>query len=146
MPHVVDNVRYADESGQSLTPEEKAVIDSIQKTYHDKRQIPCTSCKYCMPCPSGVDIPQSFGYYNVAHMTENVKKARFWYNRIGKASNCAECGQCEKHCPQNIPIINKLKEVADLLKLKMRFSSSVTGAWPWKSTEVDQNLKEYLPK
>jgi predicted aldo/keto reductase-like oxidoreductase len=116
MDEVIANIQYAGRSDQPLEPEEKNIINSIQKIYQAKRQINCTACKYCMPCPSGVDIPQCFEYYNRAYMLDNVKAARFWYNRISKASNCTQCGQCVTHCPQNIAIIEKLKEVQELFE------------------------------
>jgi len=117
MKHVSSNLQYAEKSEEPLTSEEENIICSIQGTYLEKRQISCTACKYCMPCPSGVDIPQCFEYYNKAHMMGNVQAARFWYNKIAKASNCTECGRCETHCPQNIPIKDKLKDVAALFEM-----------------------------
>jgi len=116
MTQVIDNVQYAKDSEKPLNADEKNIIDAIRLTYLDKRRVDCTACKYCMPCPSGVDIPQSFEYYNRAHMMDDVKTARFWYSNIGKASNCTQCGQCETHCPQNIPIMNELKQVVALLE------------------------------
>lgn len=116
MSHVIDNTRYALASDKPLTIEEEEIIRDIRNIYQNKKQINCTACKYCMPCPSGVDIPQCFGFYNMAYMMDNVKKARFWYNRISKASNCIECGECESHCPQNISIIAMLKKVKELFE------------------------------
>lgn len=116
MNHVRDNTQYALASEKPLTSEEKEMIQNIQNIYQNRRQINCTACKYCMPCPSGVDIPQCFEFYNMAYMMDNIKGARFWYNRISKASNCVECGQCETHCPQNISIIAKLKDVKELFE------------------------------
>ncbi|NLP43585.1 MAG: aldo/keto reductase [Peptococcaceae bacterium] len=116
MANVVDNIRYSQDSEKPLLPEERKLISQIQQLYRQKAKVDCTACKYCMPCPSGVDIPQCFEYYNQAMMFEDVKRARFWYNRIGKASNCTECGNCEEYCPQNIKIIDTLKEVRELLE------------------------------
>ena len=114
MSHVTANVKYASESAIPLTDNEKKVIQAIQISYKDKIKINCTACKYCMPCPSGVDIPQSFDYYNRAYMLDDVKGALFWYNRIPKASKCTECGLCEEHCPQNIEIRERLKDIREL--------------------------------
>ncbi len=114
MSHVEANVKYASESGKPLSQEEQKVIQTIQKSYREKAKISCTDCKYCMPCPSGVDIPQCFNYYNKAYMLDDVKGALFWYNRIPKASNCTDCGKCEEHCPQNIGIRERLKDVREL--------------------------------
>ncbi|KUO65007.1 MAG: aldo/keto reductase [Gracilibacter sp. BRH_c7a] len=116
MSQVEANVKYASESSKPLTAEETKVIQAIQQNYRDRIKINCTDCKYCMPCPSGVDIPQSFNYYNRAYMFDDIKGALFWYNRISKASNCSDCGKCEEHCPQNIPIRERLKDVKGLFE------------------------------
>lgn len=116
MNQVVANIQYADNSEKPLTSEEHELIRSIREIYQKRRQISCTACKYCLPCPSNVDIPQCFELYNRAHMLNDVKDARFWYNRISKASNCTECGQCERHCPQRIAIREKLKQVKELFE------------------------------
>ena len=78
----------------------------------------CTACGYCMPCPVGVDIPGSFAKYNDYYLfdSKSSKNASIWrynYHQSGekKASNCIECGKCEEHCPQNLPIRKLLKEV-----------------------------------
>ena len=71
-----------------------------------------------MPCPQGVDIPGNFHYYNLMYMEDEKKSAvRFEFARgmgLRKnpafASQCIGCGKCEKHCPQHLPIREKLKE------------------------------------
>ncbi|MBP7201029.1 MAG: 4Fe-4S dicluster domain-containing protein, partial [Mesotoga sp.] len=79
-----------------------------------------TACGYCMPCPNNVAIPDSFEVYNDAAMFDDVEGARRSYSNFFKpenrASMCVECGRCEELCPQKIPIIEKLKEVAALLE------------------------------
>lgn len=120
MEQVKANIKYAEESEIPLSPEDSRTISAIQKSYTQKLKIRCTSCKYCMPCPEGVNIAQCFDLYNRAFMLDDVKGALFWYNRIpdekgrGRASDCVECGECEKHCPQNISIRERLKEVREL--------------------------------
>jgi len=116
MANVADNIRYSEKSETPLLAEEREVIKQIQQLYRQRAKVNCTACKYCMPCPSGVDIPQCFEYYNQAVMLDDVKRARFWYNRIGNASNCTECGNCEIHCPQGIKISATLKEVRELFE------------------------------
>ena len=75
----------------------------------------CTACGYCMPCPFGVNIPRNFAFYNDYHIFGDKEKTIASYNRFvkpsEKASNCAECGKCESHCPQAISIIEDLKKV-----------------------------------
>jgi len=127
MANVVDNVRYSENSETELLPEEKEIIGQIQKLYRQRAKVNCTACKYCMPCPSGVDIPQCLEYYNQALMHDDVKRARFWYNRIGKASNCIECGNCETGCPQNIKIIDTLKKVREMFETSKEVESPSAG-------------------
>ena len=115
MQHVIDNINYAEESEIPLSEVDRITISAIQKSYAQKAKVECTACKYCMPCPSGVNISQCFDYFNRAHMMEDVKGLLLWYGKLlGKASDCVECGECETHCPQNIEIREKLKEVKEL--------------------------------
>ncbi|MCR5702429.1 MAG: aldo/keto reductase [Lachnospiraceae bacterium] len=120
---VEENCKIADESvAGHLTEEDFAVIDKITKQIREKEKVGCTGCKYCMPCPKNVDIPGTFRCYNSMY-TEKKSSARFEYAQtVGLtkepsfASQCIECGKCEKHCPQNIPIREKLKEADKALR------------------------------
>ena len=96
----------------------KKVIDEIKA--HEK--VGCTGCRYCMPCPKGVDIPGIFRCYNAMY-TEGKNDGRFQFAQtVGLtrepafASQCIECGKCEMHCPQSIPIREKLKEADRALR------------------------------
>lgn len=123
---VEKNLAYAENSEAGLTLEETELIDKIRSIYESKSAINCTDCKYCLPCPAGVNIPLCFTHFNRAHMYNDVKGALFWYVRVpdengrGKASDCTQCGQCESHCPQNIPIREKLEEVVKLFEAEQR--------------------------
>ena len=88
----------------------------------EKELVGCTGCRYCMPCPKGVDIPGTFFFYNLTAL-DGKAEARFEYARaIGVrkeaafASQCVGCGKCEKHCPQHLPIREKLKEADKALR------------------------------
>jgi predicted aldo/keto reductase-like oxidoreductase len=83
----------------------------------------CTSCKYCAPCPEGIDIPAVFSLliaYNVYGLKNNAQSN---YSNYGKwpwlpkvkADACTECGTCEPKCPQKIPIREQLKKAHSLL-------------------------------
>lgn len=73
----------------------------------------CTGCKYCMPCPSGVDIPGVFSAVNRARVYRLEEAARKQYGWVaGKASYCTACGACEPECPQNIPIMAQMRSAA----------------------------------
>jgi len=119
MEQVEENIRVAGLVGPgTLTAEEKALIDEVKAVYRKRMKIGCTQCGYCMPCPSGVNIPGCFTLFNNAHMLDDVATNRIFYDvHIGAdhdASNCVECGQCEEACPQGLPITDWLKETAKL--------------------------------
>jgi len=118
---VEENIKVAsDIDEEGLDSREREAIDEIRKIYLSKIQAHCTECKYCMPCPSGVNIPRVFKFYNEAHIFGDIKKSRDEYRRfIGEkeqAHNCIKCGKCEKLCPQNIEIIKHLKAASELLE------------------------------
>ncbi|MBF0499751.1 MAG: aldo/keto reductase [Candidatus Riflebacteria bacterium] len=103
----------------SLSDAEKALIESVRKEYRSRIKVDCTACKYCMPCPAGVNIPGCFGMLNNLAMFENPDAVKFQYNVFlgqGKASKCVQCGECAPKCPQHIPIPEKLKEVVKVLE------------------------------
>jgi len=115
MEHVVENLDSADRSGiGKMSAEELAVVDRVRVAYRQTSPVPCTDCKYCMPCPSGVTIPRIFAIYNDSVMYDDQETAKVRYNRFMKAENradnCVECGQCEGACPQQIKIIDWLKK------------------------------------
>jgi hypothetical protein len=92
----------------------------IHAALEEKRELAklyCTGCLYCLPCPRGVEIPKVFECM-IAHKIYGVTGwARAAYAALGgKASQCAECGKCEKKCPQHIPIRERLKEVVGVLE------------------------------
>jgi len=114
---VEENCRIASEAkAGDYGPEEKAFIEKIKSYIIESTKVNCTGCRYCMPCPKGVDIPTIFSCYN--HMySENKNSGRLeYFQTIGlrmtpaDASLCVKCGKCEKHCPQSIPIREKLVE------------------------------------
>lgn len=114
---VNENVKTASQAYPGhLTKEDMAVIEQIKHIIREKEKVGCTGCRYCMPCPKGVDIPSIFHYYNLMYM-EKKSSARFEFARnmglrknTGFATQCVECGLCEKHCPQHIKIREKLKQ------------------------------------
>ncbi|PRR81014.1 aldo/keto reductase [Clostridium luticellarii] len=121
MAQVVDNINTANEGeADSLTKEEMALVNFAKKTLKEKMKISCTGCRYCMPCPSGIDIPNNFSVYNNAYLFDCLPFARLQYNmnftKEAKASNCVQCGKCEKRCPQHIAIREELKKVRAALE------------------------------
>ncbi len=120
MEQVVENCRIAEEAyPASLTASETALFAEVKKIYRSKIKVNCTSCGYCMPCPSGVAIPGNFDLLNNAYVFDDIKTSQIRYNflKMGKAdaANCVQCGVCEEACPQKIPIREKLAEVVKTL-------------------------------
>ena len=105
-----------------LTEEDLALLEEVKGLIRSREKVGCTGCRYCMPCPRGVDIPGIFRCYNGMY-TEGKHSARFEFAQtVGMtrtpafASRCVGCGKCEQHCPQGIPIREKLKEADKALR------------------------------
>ena len=120
---VEENCRTASEALPGhLTEEDRAVLEVVKKNIREKEKVGCTGCRYCMPCPKGVDIPGIFRCYNAMY-TESKGQGRFQFAQtVGLtkepafATQCVQCGKCEQHCPQKIPIRQKLKEADRALR------------------------------
>lgn len=121
MAHVVDNLTIA-KGAAPLATEELALVDEVKQVYKRKIKVDCTTCGYCQPCPQGVAIPDVFSMYNNASMFDTFPASSRAYGRMveGKkdASLCVECTQCEVACPQDLPIIERLKEAHAALNRK----------------------------
>ena len=122
--HIEENLRIADEAQpNSLTPEELELIGKVRDKYRELMQTGCTGCRYCMPCPVGVDIARCFEMYDTANtFPGNKRQSQIMYavglgvihgGDAAYASNCIKCGKCEKHCPQELPIMDLLDDVSD---------------------------------
>jgi predicted aldo/keto reductase-like oxidoreductase len=120
LEQVKENVRLADTANPgTLTKAEKALIGEVRKAYKSMVAVGCTGCKYCMPCPNGVDIPGNFSMLNNATMFGSLSAMKASYNEFmqesERASSCVKCGECEEKCPQHLPIREKLEEVVKAL-------------------------------
>lgn len=123
MQQVEDNLSTF-KAFEPLSAREQKAVDEVVTILHSHIQNGCTGCRYCMPCPVGVNIPAVFKTWNTYHMYENynlVKNA--WEKEIGdehQAKNCIKCGKCEQACPQKLAIREDLaKAQADLDKKEM---------------------------
>ena len=112
-----ENIRVASEAEPGhLTPEDMQTVAQIKNIIREREKVGCTGCRYCMPCPKGVDIPGNFYYYNLMYMEKKSSARREFAKNMGLrkepvfASQCVGCGLCEKHCPQHIKIREQLKE------------------------------------
>ncbi|MDR1485336.1 MAG: aldo/keto reductase [Planctomycetaceae bacterium] len=101
-----------------LTLEELSFILYLQRVYDQALPIKCTKCRYCMPCPDGVDIPLNFELYNnhfvMTQMKRDATVNKILYDAMPntqKAIGCVQCGKCEKICPQKLPIREHLKTI-----------------------------------
>ena len=120
---VKENLKIADEMrAGDFTKEDFALIEKVKQEIQKTVKVGCTGCGYCMPCPKGVDIPETFRCYN-NYYAEGKGAAKREYiqctvfrKQPSNASNCVECGKCEAHCPQQIPIRKELKEAAAKLE------------------------------
>jgi predicted aldo/keto reductase-like oxidoreductase len=117
-----ENAAVAGNTG-ALTAEELSTIEAMMEENDRLAGLYCTGCKYCMPCPKGVNIPEIFtimNYHRVYKITDFAKKT---YAEIGKtpgrkyenASACVQCGVCESKCPQSLPIRKQLEETHRVL-------------------------------
>jgi len=113
MQQVVENVEIASRSGPgTLTDKELQLIEKVRTKYSEYGFIGCTGCRYCMPCPNGVAIPEIFTLYNLYYTKRGDRNAEQevvnkYIATIGKengAKNCAKCGRCEELCPQHLPV------------------------------------------
>lgn len=114
MQQVEDNLKtFIDFS--PLSDEEENKIKAIVEELRSRVQNGCTGCRYCMPCPAGVNIPGNFQVWNRYHMYrtyDHVKGA--WEKELKdeeKAKNCIKCGKCEALCPQKLSIRDNLVQV-----------------------------------
>ncbi len=91
----------------------------MREAYLALGPIPCTDCKYCLPCPNGVEIPRIFELYNESKMYGDPGGPRWAYaniiNEAQRANACIECGNCEEQCPQGIEIFEWLQTAHELL-------------------------------
>ena len=103
---VNENIRIASQAEPGhLTQEDLQIVEQIKQIIREREKVGCTGCRYCMPCPKGVDIPGNFYYYNLMYMEKKSSARLAFAQNIGLrkepgfASLCVGCGRCEKHCP-----------------------------------------------
>jgi len=121
---IEENLRTAEDAlPGALTPAEADLIDRVSDAWRMNLAVACTGCRYCMPCPSGVRIPECFDSLNARHLgsTRSTGGPRINYlvtvggmftgNAPGYASKCTQCGRCVKACPQHLQIPDLLKQV-----------------------------------
>ena len=119
MEQMEDNLSFMRQM-QPLNEEEQKVLQAACKALSEFDGIACTACHYCTSgCPMDIHIPEIFAVMNDYKMYGNLTEARNeykWHPGGEKASACIQCGQCEGACPQHLPIISLLEEVAETLE------------------------------
>lgn len=121
MEQLEDNLRIFNEAKPNvMSDNDMALMRQIKDIYAAKVKVACTGCGYCMPCPAGVNIPEIFKVYNDSSLSSWTEFGKTFYSLVavnsGKdASNCIECRQCESQCPQNIEIVDMLKEAHSIM-------------------------------
>lgn len=132
MEHLQDNIRTYSPL-VPLTDDDKVFLEETAQLMMKYPTIPCNDCKYCMPCPYGIDIPAILVHYNKcvnegnvpkSRQDENYMKARRAYlvgydrsvPRLRQASHCVGCNQCSPHCPQSIDIPKELHRIDEFVE------------------------------
>lgn len=105
-----------------LTAQDEEMLRQVVRAINAKMKVGCTGCGYCMPCPRNVDIPGTFAAYNRKYQEGTFQGLKDYVmcttlrTNSAAASNCIQCGRCEKHCPQHIAIRAKLQEAQNELE------------------------------
>jgi predicted aldo/keto reductase-like oxidoreductase len=120
LSQVKDNVSFM-QNMQPLSGSEKDVIEKVRETIASATAVPCTACRYCIDsCPRSIPIPDYFSLYNSHKLFGFNPIIHNYYRNLtleySKASDCIECGQCAKRCPQHIKIPEELKEVTEVFE------------------------------
>jgi len=111
-----ENIAAAESaSAGSLSAAELSLFAEARQVFHAKMKVNCTTCGYCLPCPSGVAIPDVFSNYNTSTMFDARRVASAIYHMVVLSSGrggdqCTRCGDCEPRCPQQILIQDMLEE------------------------------------
>lgn len=110
-----DNLVYASRSSVGMLGEkELAMFAGAKRVYDSMALVPCTHCEYCMPCPFGVNIPDTFACYNKT-VSQGIELAAAEYADLqGKADLCRACHHCESLCPQHIKISEEMPSISKL--------------------------------
>ncbi len=141
MEHLQENVATYSPL-HPISDEENDFLMHIAELIYGQKEIPCTACQYCMPCPYGLDIPGIFAHYNKCVNEGNTPQSSgsptyrrqrraflVGYDRsvprLRQADHCIGCGQCAPHCPQQIQIPEELHRISDYVEQLRREGGSL---------------------
>lgn len=131
MGQLGENLASADRSGiGSLTADDLSTVAMARDRFDELYPIKCTQCRYCMPCPNGVDIPGNNLTFNRGIAMDRLAGARFSYGAfISKpASACIQCRECEEKCPQGLPIADWMTCIDRVLGQKLDYDPALAPA------------------
>ena len=133
MVHLEENIKTYSPL-DPCTSSELALLEDVAKIYSSYPMIPCTSCRYCMPCPFNLDIPANFAYYNKCVNDGTLppsdpkdpkykELAKAFLDGYAKAvpdelqaHHCAHCNHCVPHCPQHIHIPDQMDRIKKMVE------------------------------
>ncbi len=120
MDQLIDNISFMSDF-KPLTDADYQAIGNTVKIIKESIAIPCTACRYCIDgCPQKIAIPEYFALYNNQQQFGAQVLYDVTFDNLaedhGKPSSCIECGACEAHCPQHIPIVRHLKDVSSIFE------------------------------
>ena len=104
---------------KELKEEDLLIVDNAKKLILGNDFIPCTGCRYCMPCPLGVNIPRIFSLFNNYGIHKDLDKFKTQMAKLSENElphNCVKCGKCVKACPQGIKIFDQLEKINNIIK------------------------------
>ena len=114
---VEENVRTASDAvAGAFSADDRAFLQRILGIIREREKVGCTGCRYCMPCPRGIEIPSIFSCYNDMYISSKRYGRLRYFQTVALTaepsfvSQCIKCGKCEQHCPQALPIREKLQE------------------------------------
>ena len=146
---VEENCKTASEAlAGHLTQGDLDTLEVVKKCIREKEKVGCTGCRYCMPCPKGVDIPGIFRCYNTMYTESKAEGRAQFMQTVGLAkeppfaTQCIGCGKCEQHCPQNIPIREKLREADKALRpLPYKIALGFARKYMFRNAKKDPKKK-----
>ena len=103
---------------KELNEEDLEIIYKAKKLILGNDFIPCTGCRYCMPCPVGVNIPRIFSLFNNYGIHKDLDKFKEQMAKLEEnelPNNCVKCGKCVKACPQGIQIFKQLEKINNIV-------------------------------
>lgn len=119
MEQLMENVKTFRQENTPLSETEVLAYEKTIEELSRIKTVPCTACRYCSDCPSGVKISEIFTIYNKLKLLGSETTAKRSYRKLGcfDASACIECGACEEICPQGIKIISEIRKIDNELRI-----------------------------